>query len=498
MMGFLLFSDYGIINNNMAKKAQQTFGSSGDFLDYLNAEYGTKDTDHDGITDEVEKMIGTDPYKFDTDNDGVGDGDELRQGRNPLGAGSFKDFFLPHEGNNWQPTALHPHRVMLYATSAIIVKILVVIFVLGLPMSAWTSPDVLRSYSTEIIKLTNQIRKEVGVGLLTENIKLSQAAYAKAEDMLTQEYFSHNGPDGQTLANWLAKYKYAYTVAGENLAVGFNNPSEVMAAWEKSKTHYANIVDADYSQIGVGVVSGEFEGTEQLLAAQFFGLPDKVVKPATTIKKSKTVKVKGVAISRQPSSVTKVNNKPVQPDIKLINDVNLPDKIFFLSEKSFLDYRLAGTKSILRAEVYLKGDIQNAAVMFDNQLISLTQDQTDKQKWFGQSSFDKNKVTAEDFIAPATVIVADNQGNNNLYDLKVNDKSLKKVSALSEYFLAKKNAHGLVGSIFDISGAYYRLLLFINVLVLLFIFVIGWNRTHRKTLAASVLSCLLFMLLLII
>jgi hypothetical protein len=101
-----------------------------DFIDFLNAKYGTRDSDNDGLTDEVERLIGTDPFNPDTDGDGMNDADEIRAGRNPLGPGNFRDWFVPHAGNNYHPHALHPKRVMFYAVSAVAMKVLVVLFVL--------------------------------------------------------------------------------------------------------------------------------------------------------------------------------------------------------------------------------------------------------------------------------------------------------------------------------------------------------------------------------
>lgn len=42
------------------------------------------DTDGDGLTDKVEKMLGTDPYKKDTDGDGFDDFIEIQTGHNPM------------------------------------------------------------------------------------------------------------------------------------------------------------------------------------------------------------------------------------------------------------------------------------------------------------------------------------------------------------------------------------------------------------------------------
>lgn len=45
------------------------------------------DSDQDGLTDEQELKLGTDPHNPDTDGDGYPDGEEVQKGYNPLGAG---------------------------------------------------------------------------------------------------------------------------------------------------------------------------------------------------------------------------------------------------------------------------------------------------------------------------------------------------------------------------------------------------------------------------
>lgn len=247
--------------------------ANADFLEFLNHHYGTKDSDQDGIADEVEGILGTDPYKFDTDGDGMGDGEEIIKGRNPLGNGKLHDFFVPHAGNDYKPLALHPQRLFFYGLSAVLVKMIIVFFIISFPTIAWLSPDVLQESGQKIIELTNQLRQKVGVAPLVESQALDQAAYAKAQDMLLQQYFAHVGPDKKSLVDWLFAFDYDYMVAGENLALGFAAPEDVVEAWSLSKTHYANLIDPDFSQIGIGVISGPYNGQDTTLIAQYFGYP---------------------------------------------------------------------------------------------------------------------------------------------------------------------------------------------------------------------------------
>lgn len=125
----------------------------------------------------------------------------------------------------------------------------------------------------EIIALTNTERSANDVGQLTNDALLDQAAQAKADDMAAQGYFAHTGPDGKTPWQWISASGYQYQYAGENLAVRFINSTDVINAWMESPTHRANIVKAVYTQIGVGVAEGMYQGQPATYVVQYFGTP---------------------------------------------------------------------------------------------------------------------------------------------------------------------------------------------------------------------------------
>lgn len=123
----------------------------------------------------------------------------------------------------------------------------------------------------EVISLTNVERAGVGDQSLTENNLLDSAAQAKANDMAARGYFSHVGPDGKEPWAWIAEAGYGYRFAGENLAVRFDNSSDVVSAWMASPTHRANIVKPIYEEIGVAVAQGVYEGVPATFVVQYFG-----------------------------------------------------------------------------------------------------------------------------------------------------------------------------------------------------------------------------------
>ncbi len=129
--------------------------------------------------------------------------------------------------------------------------------------------------SSDIVSLTNAERMHADVSPLSDSTLLDSAAQAKANDMAAKGYFSHVGPDGKEPWAWIAEAKYDYSYAGENLAVRFVDSSDVVRAWMASPEHRENILKPAYSNIGVGVATGLYEGKPATFVVQFFASPQK-------------------------------------------------------------------------------------------------------------------------------------------------------------------------------------------------------------------------------
>lgn len=124
--------------------------------------------------------------------------------------------------------------------------------------------------SSEIIHQTNRERVRNGIGGLTENTQLDAAAFAKAQDMARKGYFAHVGPGGIQPWEWIRAAGYTYQYAGENLAVRFVDSSDVVNAWMASPSHHANMVKEVYTDIGVGIAQGVYEGQPATFVVQYF------------------------------------------------------------------------------------------------------------------------------------------------------------------------------------------------------------------------------------
>lgn len=125
--------------------------------------------------------------------------------------------------------------------------------------------------SQELIRLTNEYRRSLGLGELIVNPRLTQAAVNKAKDILAKQYFNHSSPSGRKFSDWVKEVNYAYFYVGENLAIDFATPQEVFDAWLKSPKHKENIDRKEFQEIGLANIKGRFDGRETDVVVQMFG-----------------------------------------------------------------------------------------------------------------------------------------------------------------------------------------------------------------------------------
>lgn len=98
-----------------------------------------------------------------------------------------------------------------------------------------------------ILRLVNSERAKQGVRPLVLDEELLAGAKIRAEE-LTQ-LNSHTRPDGTSCFTVL-KYHNAYQ--GENIAAGYNSPENAMDGWMHSPGHRANILNKEFTKLGVG------------------------------------------------------------------------------------------------------------------------------------------------------------------------------------------------------------------------------------------------------
>jgi len=180
----------------------------------------------------------------------------------------LRHLFYPHESNNYRARLLHFDSLLAIIFALIIGSY----FLIGVKN---TFPSVL-GISTgmtadQLVALTNAKRIENGLPPLTLNSELSQAAADKASDMFTQNYWAHISPDGKTPWIFIKNAGYDYTYAGENLARGYNDSSDVIDAWMASPEHRENMLSSNYKDVGFAIETGNLTGEDTVLVVEMFG-----------------------------------------------------------------------------------------------------------------------------------------------------------------------------------------------------------------------------------
>ena len=106
-------------------------------------------------------------------------------------------------------------------------------------------------YAQEVVRLVNIERERAGLAPLTMDATLSAAAQVRAQEIDVS--FSHTRPDGTSCFTVLKEFGIGYRACGENIAKGSPSPARVVEGWMNSAGHRANILNENFTTIGVGV-----------------------------------------------------------------------------------------------------------------------------------------------------------------------------------------------------------------------------------------------------
>lgn len=109
------------------------------------------------------------------------------------------------------------------------------------------------AFQKEVVRLVNVERQKQGLGKLSLNAKLSNVATLKSQDMINKNYFDHTSPTYGSPFDMMKQFNISYKTAGENIAKGQKTPAEVVKAWMNSQGHRENILNKNYTEIGIGV-----------------------------------------------------------------------------------------------------------------------------------------------------------------------------------------------------------------------------------------------------
>lgn len=106
------------------------------------------------------------------------------------------------------------------------------------------------AFANQVVKLVNEERAKAGLSPLTVHNGAASAAQTRAREI--ERSFSHTRPDGSSFNTALTAAGVNFRGAGENIAYGQSTPQQVMEGWMNSSGHRANILNSNYTSIGVG------------------------------------------------------------------------------------------------------------------------------------------------------------------------------------------------------------------------------------------------------
>lgn len=106
------------------------------------------------------------------------------------------------------------------------------------------------SYAQRVVQLVNQEREKAGLQPLSISRSAEAAALIRSKEI--ENSFSHTRPNGSSFSTALKEQGVSYRSSGENIAWGQKTPEQVMQGWMNSPGHRANILNANFTAIGVG------------------------------------------------------------------------------------------------------------------------------------------------------------------------------------------------------------------------------------------------------
>lgn len=275
----------------------------------------------------------------------------------------LRDTFVPSETNHYRPHALSRKSISLFGGLILTMKVLALFSINAIPVGQAYSSAIT---SSNIIELTNQSRAGSNLSPLTESSALDQAAQAKADDMLSKQYFEHVSPSGETPWDFIANAKYNYIIAGENLAINYYSAEGVEQAWMNSPGHRANILNNNFENIGIGVSQGQYQGVSAIFVVQMFGTPlpqSYAVQPSTALAVPSAVPAAQTAVSDGSASGLPTASAATSTGVAVhattsnsldVPTLNQPTKVLVSGNSA----TVSGTASTEDVYIYINGKAQ--------------------------------------------------------------------------------------------------------------------------------------------
>ncbi len=179
-----------------------------------------------------------------------------------------------------------------FATTAValVLTVLLSLFaVVGLGSSAGAQA----AEEEAFLDALNETRSELGLSELTLNTELTELSRVWAAEMAQEgEIFHANPISANMTSDWLK--------LGENVGVG-PEVDALMKAFIESPTHYQNIIDPEFTHVGVGVI---WDGDLMFTTHRFMKVADRTLStPTTSVPGSDELALEALPTSNQPGRI---------------------------------------------------------------------------------------------------------------------------------------------------------------------------------------------------
>ena len=215
-------------------------------------------------------------------------------------------------------------------TRILVLAVLVAVTLLLVALPGLASAKTYSSEELSFIQLINQYRQSNGLGTLLLSDTISDASTKHSSDMAKYDFFAHDTvqsdyfPAGSTPWDRMRICGYDYNTAmGENIAAGYANAQAVFTGWKNSPGHNANMLNASYRVIGIGLVTGGSYG--EYWTTDFGGYVDPSAhdpgsaSPTTTAQPTTTTTTTPPATTTTtmaPAPTTTTTAPPVSPSFR--------------------------------------------------------------------------------------------------------------------------------------------------------------------------------------
>jgi len=100
----------------------------------------------------------------------------------------------------------------------------------------------------------NAIRAAVNLPAVSRNARLDAVARGHAQDMATNNFFSHKGSNGSSLGDRATRGGYSWCRVAENISKGFSSEAGAIESWKTSPDHYTNMTKRKVKEYGLANV----------------------------------------------------------------------------------------------------------------------------------------------------------------------------------------------------------------------------------------------------